>query len=533
MDLQLVLFTPDTKLATMAVSAAEGLPLGLTSAASLEQAQACLCSRPTADAQWTLFIDLRAHEHLRLRRWAQERIPSARIFFVSAEATPSAAGSSLSCGGPGSLSMDNGEWIPRPEETADWTALFARLLGETAGGPAVEEIGCFDDLVGRSIGFRTAVETALAVAPTEEPVLLTGESGSGKGSFARAMHHESGRAPERFIELDCRTLSAGVLERLLHWSAAERNGAGFEGMAFPSQSERPLTTGNDALPASAEDATVYLRDISALDRALQARLARWMDARRLADVSDTERAAHDGRTPLRKRQARIIAGAGCDLSLASRTGAFDRNLYRRLSEHEIQIPPLRERPTDVLLLATHLLERLSARWGGMPATLTAEAKQRLASHSWPGNVRELIGVLQIAMLKSGGARAIDETHLSHGLRAPRPASAQASGAPAAAPSEGEHSGSADERGVRFHGHEVRIDLPEEGVSFDDIEKAILQAALTRARGNVVRAARLLKLGRGSLRYRLEKHSINQPRRRRRSRRRTEEGAAAPPLSRAS
>jgi DNA-binding NtrC family response regulator len=247
-----------------------------------------------------------------------------------------------------------------------------------------------------------------------------------------------------------------------------------------------------------------------------------------------------------RRGIRLIAGTRYDLALSSRTGAFDRELYRRLSEGEIKIPPLRERPSDILLLADHFLTRLAMHRPGNAPRLTAAAKELLVSYTWPGNVRELLGVLQIALLKANGRGELDVEHFAECLQPSRPQAAPRravasttapTGRPAPSPAPATSASMPVDASLHFVDGRIAIELPPEGIAFDDFEKAILRAALARTRGNVLRAAKLLHLGRGSLRYRLEKHGIVQPRRRRAARRRPEKGAAElgsqEPLPRAS
>ncbi|MFH1144684.1 MAG: sigma 54-interacting transcriptional regulator [Candidatus Eisenbacteria bacterium] len=512
MDLHLFLISPDPALCTLAAEAATGLPVHLQTAPSVAQMEPLL--RPKRDEQVArvLLIDLSPHEYLATRRWVQQRAADAKVFFFSGDDGLSAAcaGSTLSTG-----LFESGELLPRPREGRELAGFFARLLGETASLREAGGVAKLEELVGRSIGFRTAVERAMEAAAGDAPILLTGESGSGKGFFARAIHRESGRLPERFVEVDCRALPEGVLEELLE-SATGEGAHKLQGNAA-------------ALFRQAEGGTLYLEDVSALDRQIQARLARWLDAGRIVGLQNaggdsrrTPLGAHAPRSADGRPRMRIIAGTRYDLSLASRTGTFDRDLFRRLADCEIKIPPLRERPSDILLLADSFLPRLRGAREGQAPRLTAAAKERLVAYPWPGNVRELIGVLQFGLLRAGGAALLDADHLAPGLSLVS-TTAQTRVDP---PAKGVSSTVEPEAGmeararamIRFCDGQIVIELPKEGVSFDDLEKAVLLAALTHAKGNVVRAARLLRLGRGSLRYRLEKHSIMQPRRRRMSRR---------------
>jgi len=524
MELHLFVVSSDAALGALAVSAANGLPISLQTAQSLTQAQSLL-SPDDAHVPWVLLIDLRVGDYLRTRQWVQQHAPDARAFFIAPE-----KGSDVPRQGgmPGSLAaglFESGEVISRPRQPRELTGFFARLLGEAASlGQSQEEgVAGLDALIGRSMAFRGTIEKASVAASTGGPILLTGEGGSGKGYFARAIHTESGGDPERFIELDCRVLPE---DAFADYAAGERHAS--EGAGGRRQS----------LLRRAEGGTLYLEDVSALDRTQQTQLVALIDTSKLASVHGPQG---------QRRGIRLIAGTRYDLALSSRTGAFDRELYRRLAEGEIKIPPLRERPSDILLLAEHFLNRLADRRPGTRPRLTPEAKEILVSYRWPGNVRELLGVLQIALLKANGAGKLDVEHFAECLLSP-PSQAQASTArppgtrtvtasSASAPPPSTV-GTPVDSSLHFIDGRVAIELPPGGIAFDDFEKALLRAALARTRGNVLRAAKLLRLGRGSLRYRLEKHGIVQPRRRRSTRRRISgkggaDLATPEPLSRAS
>ena len=410
--------------------------------------------------------------------------------------------------------IQHGEtFLRRPETENDIGPLLTHVLGETATWVSGGEAGVgMDALVGRSVAFRTVLDQAMRAASGDGPVLLTGEHGVGKQLFAHAIHTESLRALRGFAAWRCPGLPSGELGRELRAPRSAGRGTPSE-----TQALQPV-----------EGGTLYLDDVTTLSAEVQAELLAYLDAWELARAQGLRGTVAD---------VRIIAGTRTPLADLVARGFFRADLAERLGACTIRIPPLRERPSDILLLAEHFLGEC-ARRAGVPVPRLADAtKQVLASYRWPGNIRELSGVLQVAMQRAEGATEISVTHLPQSVQAPErshEAIGPSESANAAGPLAriGCSGGGAPQR---YTEGQVVIELPEEGVAFDDLERAILRAALERTRGNVVRAARLLRLGRGSLRYRLEKHGIMQPKRRRAARRRVvkEPGALAESLSRAS
>ncbi len=213
------------------------------------------------------------------------------------------------------------------------------------------------------------------VADATTPILLQGESGSGKGFVARIIHRRSNRSRRPFVDLNCAGLSRDLLESELF---------GHERGAFTD-----ATSTKPGLLEIAEGGTVFLDEIGEMDPSVQARLLKVLEDkrfRRVGGVRDIE------------SNFRLIAASNRDLALEVSQGRFRQDLLYRLNVVRLWIPPLRERSEDIPLLAARFLEELSRELGRGTRTLSARAMERLVAYPWPGNVRELRNVLERAVL---------------------------------------------------------------------------------------------------------------------------------------
>ncbi|MDX1583815.1 MAG: sigma-54 dependent transcriptional regulator [Thermoanaerobaculia bacterium] len=216
------------------------------------------------------------------------------------------------------------------------------------------------------------------VAPAPSPILLQGESGSGKGLLARLIHERSPRAKAPMVDLNCAGLSRELLESELF---------GHEKGAFTGAS-----SAKQGLFEIATKGTVFLDEIGELDPSIQARLLKALEEKRFRRVGGVRDLQVD---------FRLIAATNRDLSEEVNEGRFRRDLYYRLNVVRIEIPPLRKRLEDLPIIAEVLIERLSKEIGLRSPKLSSRALDRLQNYSWPGNVRELRNVLERAMLVSG------------------------------------------------------------------------------------------------------------------------------------
>ena len=282
-------------------------------------------------------------------------------------------------------------------------------------------------------------------------VLVHGETGTGKELVARALHFNGPRRAFPFVELNCAALPEQLLESELF---------GHERGAFTDARERKL-----GLVETAEGGTLFLDEIGDMAPGLQAKLLKLLEersVRRLGGVRE------------QKVNVRIVAATHRDLEAQVRDGQFRADLYFRLRVVLLEVPPLRERGGDVLLLARHFVASHAGRYGRPLPRLSPSAEAALVAHTWPGNVRELRNALeQAVLLGSGPSIAPDELALRRAtpphVLAPAPGSAAQT-------------------------------LPQ-------WERDMLLQALQRAQWNVSRAARELGISRDTLRYRIEKHDL--------------------------
>ena len=253
------------------------------------------------------------------------------------------------------------------------------------------------DLQTQEPAMRQALDVAFQVAASEATVLLRGESGTGKGVLARAIHARSPRAAGPFVTVHCPSLSAELLESELFGHV---KGA-FTGAVQDTEGKA----------AAAEGGTLFLDEVGDLPPAVQPKLLRLLQDRSYERV---------GETRSRLADVRIVAATNRDLAAEATAGRFREDLLYRLNVIEVELPPLRQRPRDLQPLAEHLL-RFFARQAGKPVTHFSPAAQAaLARHGWPGNERELRNAVERGVILAAGEE-VDLGHLP----------VQLSGAPAA------------------------------------------------------------------------------------------------------
>ena len=235
-------------------------------------------------------------------------------------------------------------------------------------------------VVGESVEWRGVLRKATQVASTDTTVLVTGESGTGKEVVARFIHAASVRKSGPFVALNCAALPEQLLEAELF---------GYERGAF--------TGAHQAKPGQVELASggvLFLDEVTEMSLSAQAKFLRVLQEREFQRL---------GGTRLLKANIRVIAATNRDLRKAVERGDFREDLFYRLGVFDIQIPPLRERPSDIVPLSETFLQEIGRSFGRPAAGLTREARQALLQYEWPGNVRELRNVLERAAILCEGA----------------------------------------------------------------------------------------------------------------------------------
>ncbi|MFO0838635.1 MAG: sigma-54 dependent transcriptional regulator [Phycisphaerae bacterium] len=316
-----------------------------------------------------------------------------------------------------------------------------------------------DAIVGKDPTMVEMMDIANQVARSNVPtVFLRGETGTGKDVLARMIHRNSERASRPFVNITCTSLSETLLESELF---------GHERGAFTDAKAQ-----KKGLFEIADGGTAFLDEIGDMPAALQAKLLRFLEERRFRRVGGTAELAVD---------VRVIAATNRDIEKAIEEGKFRRDLLYRLNVVTIFLPPLRNRGNDVRLLVQHFTERFAREFKRSITRIHEGVYEKLATYGWPGNVRELRNVVERAVLLCKGEhlRAVDFV-LGPGESA------------------------------AWEGQIESLRLPPDGFDFDKLrklEKALLEQALDRTHSNQSQAAKLLRLSRDRLRYKLQKHGL--------------------------
>jgi two-component system, NtrC family, response regulator AtoC len=356
------------------------------------------------------------------------------------------------------------DYVTKPFEVGDVVLRLSRAL---EGSRSKREFRRLKEQIARPFTFESLIGEsepmqrvkALARKIGQSPastVLITGESGTGKDLLAKVVHYSSSRAARPFLNITCSALPETLLESELF---------GHERGAFTDarQQKRGLFEQGD-------DGTVFLDEVGETLPTFQAKLLRFLEEkafRRLGGTTDI------------KVDVRVIAASNQDLEKTVREGKFREDLYYRLNVLRVEMPPLRTRGRDVLLLAEHYINVFSQEFRRPVRRLTESAERALLAYGWPGNVRELKNLIERAVLLAEG-ESLDPADFDtvHTLRAPVDA----------APDGG-------------------IALPAAGLNIEDVERKLVSLALERTKGNQTRAAALLGLHRDQIRYRIEKFGL--------------------------
>ncbi len=356
------------------------------------------------------------------------------------------------------------DYISKPFNLEEISFVIRKALEAGSLRRQVKQLrGRVDSIVGETEQMKRVEDLIIKIARSEATtVLIQGESGTGKELVAKAIHHASSRADKPFLAINCAALPITLLESEL---------MGHEKGAFTD-----AKTAKKGLLELADGGTMFLDEIGDMDMNMQAKLLRVLEERsfrRVGGVRDI------------KVDVRIISATNQDLQAAMNEGAFRKDLFYRLQVVPILLPPLRERGGDILLLARHFMEQFSRECHRKAVGISPEAEQVMLSHSWPGNVRELKNVIERAMIFDIEGDLLPE-HLPLELM-------EAQQAP-----------------VLRSGGQFTLDcitIPEEGISIEDVEHALVKKALETAEGNQTRAAQLLRMPRDAFRRRMKRYGL--------------------------
>jgi two-component system, NtrC family, response regulator AtoC len=294
-------------------------------------------------------------------------------------------------------------------------------------------------------------------APT---ILISGETGTGKGFIAKCIHHNGARRNRSLVEVNCAALPPSIIEAELF---------GYERGSFTDAKTQRV-----GLFEAADGGTLFLDEIGAVPIELQAKLLTAIEEKKIRRIG--------GRGVVHV-DVQIIAATHEDLVRRIREGAFREDLYHRLNVIAVRVPPLRERGRDVLLLAQAMLRSLCGQYDTLERTLSPGAQNWMLSYAWPGNVRELRNLLERIVLLED-EEVIGERHVTR-------SALKGDGAVLFAQNNGS----------------IQVSLPPTGVAFAELEREILREALAQCDGNVSRAARYLAITRQALIYRMKKYGL--------------------------
>jgi DNA-binding NtrC family response regulator len=386
------------------------------------------------------------------RQW-----PDLPVLMLTAYATPKLAVEAIKAGAI--------DYVSKPFEPEELLHAVARcaerhhLMRENAALRShAGEICTLDQIVGESEKIRELRELILTVAQTDARVLVLGESGTGKELVAGAIHGLSARRDKQYVRINC----AAIPETLLESELFGHEKGSFTG-AFKQKSGRVEEAGGG---------TIFLDEIADMSKPLQAKLLRFLEDGTFTRVGGTQEL---------RVNVRLIAATNRDIVKAIADGDFREDLFHRLNVVQFQLPPLRDRGADILLLAEHFLKSFRAKMNKNVTAISAGARQKLLSHRWPGNVRELRNAIERALILET-AREIQPASLPDFQIESR---LQKTSAVQAAPGE-----SLDDALAR-------------------IERELINSALEQNDLSLTRASEQLKLTRHSLRYRMQRLNMTE------------------------
>ncbi|MBD3223313.1 MAG: AAA domain-containing protein [Caldithrix sp.] len=325
------------------------------------------------------------------------------------------------------------------------------------------------EIIGHSSKIRHLLNIAKKLASSPEiTVLIEGENGTGKELFARRIHQLSQTADNPFVDINCGAIPESLLESELF---------GHEKGAFTGATDM-----KKGLFEIAEGGTIFLDEIASTSLNFQSKLLKAVENKRIRHIGGIQEVSIS---------TRIIAATNINLYEAIKRGQFREDLFYRLNIGRMTVPPLREREEDIELLVEHFIETCNQEYNRSIKGIRPKALERIKAYPWPGNVRQLKHTIERAILiESEDWIEPDDLDLDFELESMM--------------REAEVAMSS----IKQFENIQQFDFPTQGIALEELEKGIIESALNKASGNLSEAARLLKISRGKLRYRLEKLGIH-------------------------
>ncbi len=319
---------------------------------------------------------------------------------------------------------------------------------------------CFDkynfDLIGNYEKIRNIVEIAKKASQSPDtPILITGESGVGKGVLAKATHYHSGETPGPFVTVNCGAIAKELVEsELFGYEPGAYTGARAEGRVGRFE--------------EAGGGTLFLDEIGAMPLSAQVKLLAVLEDRTFYRIGGSQQISVS---------ARIIAATNTDLEKAVEQGEFRRDLFFRLNVVRLDLPPLREREEDIFILARHFIQKYNQKFGKCFDEIDPKAQQFLAEYQWPGNVRELRNTIErVILIEAGNTVTWEHLRILD---------------------------NSDENKIE----PLSPEAPEKGLDYNEATKRLIREAMKTSGGNVSEAARLMNMPPHKLRYRIKKYGM--------------------------
>jgi two-component system response regulator AtoC len=365
--------------------------------------------------------------------------------------TDAVAPSSRELGFESALDADASDLVPLVERALERSRMARDTARFKTRAEAIRSQARFDEIIGSHPSMQALLKKVAQVAQTRANVLILGESGTGKELIASSLHQNSKRCGARFIKLNCAALSESVLESELF---------GHEKGAFTGAVSR-----REGRFEQAHGGTLFLDEISEVPSSVQIKLLRFLQEREFERVGGNETLKVD---------VRIVAATNKDLMTLVNEGKFREDLYYRLNVVRIAVPPLRERPSDILRLANHFLCRAAAENEVEVMGFTEAAKLLMMDYAWPGNVRELQNTVEqaVVLTETGWLDAHDLP-----IVAERPPIAEG----------------------------LKLIIP--GATLADIERYAITETLKAVGGSTTRAAEILGISRRTVQYRVREWGL--------------------------